>query len=120
VTIGNLLTAAGEITLQDLQGEGRKTVAGSGQMWLFWCAIGALVLLLLGWAVFIRKRRRQAQGLWQGHHQRNKRVSGEGSNGGIGSGERRRRRRKRRARRSSNPTLAESGGLPPIRGESQR
>jgi hypothetical protein len=77
----------------------------------------ALLLGLVFWAVYIRKR---------SHRHLDPRVSyrviddeGEGQEG---HGQRRRRhrhRRRRRDHRSRNPSLAETGGLPPPRPEDQ-
>ncbi len=63
-----------------------------------------IVLGLLVWAVFIRRRPK--------NRKRGIILDEESSSGGDESGKRRRRRR-RREHRSRNPTRAETGGLPP-------
>lgn len=67
-------------------------------------AVLAVVVVIVFWAVFLRKspsaRRRGAL------------VDGEVS-GGRHTSSGRRRRRRRREHRTSNPTRAETGGLPP-------
>lgn len=81
----------------------------------------AVTLLLIIWAVYFRKKPSQ-----HSHHYHypapNPATRATGSNGdeGEGSGERRyrrKRRRRRREHRPRNPTLAETGGLPPLRSE---
>ncbi len=73
-------------------------------------AVAFLTLLFLVWAVFIRKRK---QDLADWRLQESRHSSSHHSDG---SGHRRRRRR-RREHRPRNPTLAETGGLPPARTE---
>lgn len=72
--------------------------------------LALLGVLFLGiiWAVFLRKHPRSGQ--------RGVLVSG-GDDPEDSRSSRRRRRRKRRDGRPRNPTLAETGGLPPIRTE---
>lgn len=71
--------------------------------------VGALVVLfgLIFWATFVRKsdRRRQRGEILEGPP----RERSHSSEGG------RRRRRRREKGRVRNPTLAETGGLPPVR-----
>lgn len=74
-----------------------------------------LTLLLMFWAKYIRRRSR--------HHSDPRvtyRVVEAGGDGGGGSRKRRHRhRRRRRDHRTRNPTLAETGGLPPSRPEDE-
>lgn len=84
---------------------------------------GVLVVVTLGvfiWAAFIRRRRRRKR---VHHYPRSRpesisseaKPAGESSNAeASGSGSRKKRRR-RREHRPKNPTLAETGGLPPMR-----
>lgn len=74
------------------------------------CAAG-LTLVLLVWAYFIRKRPKAARGSLVVERRR------KGSNGDDpGAGERKRRRRGESGERwGRNPTLGETGGLPPPR-----
>ena len=96
---------------------------------VFLCAVGLVVLAILIWAVFLRKpggRRRRHH-----HHRHDATRAGVSAVGeatephdeeveddeadeeaGRKGGRRRRRRRQHRPR---NPTLAETGGLPPPR-----
>jgi hypothetical protein len=86
----------------------------------------ALTLVLIVWAVgYVQKGRRKRK-----HHHRSRPEilrnteesedelgdAGDGEDGG-GGGHRHRRRRKRREHRRRNPSLAETGGLPPVREE---
>ena len=78
---------------------------------LLFIAIGVIAVSALVWAVFIRKRESDRPSRYS-----YPRVSGSEKNGASndsGSGRQRRRKRKRRR----NPTLAETGGLPPLRSE---
>ena len=77
-------------------------------------AIGFVVVCILIWAVFIRKREDQTARRYREHFSR----SGEarsGDDAANGNGGSRRKRKRRREHRQRNPTLAETGGLPPIR-----
>jgi hypothetical protein len=82
--------------------------------------IGAIVLVALGllfWAGAIRKRHRRRSAPHRphySHHSGSHSVSEGGDDAGHSSHSHRRRRR-RREHRPRNPTLAETGGLPPIR-----
>ncbi len=86
-------------------------------------AIGLVTVLVLLWAVFLRKKRRRRSHHHHGHH----RSSGlpefpwaSQTDGAPPVEEKRRHQRhSRRRRRRRNPTLAETGGLPPIRPEDE-
>jgi hypothetical protein len=90
----------------------KTTALLSPHMLWFLGAILALVVVLLIWALFLR-RRRDGEVLYRSREDAH-REDGErfGSSG-------RKRRRKRRPDHPSNlrrnPTLAEAGGLPPLR-----
>ena len=85
------------------------------QRLLIFGALGLVTLLILAWAVFLRKRRRRRKE----HHHSSKpaEVTQAPAEEDVPSpsGKRRRRRRSGRSHRPRNPTLAEPGGLPPIR-----
>jgi hypothetical protein len=84
-------------------------------------AIGLVTLLLLVWAAFVRSRRRRRHSHHHHHHhhaQRPTEVPGASQNEDVPApSEKRRRRHSRHRHRPRNPTLAETGGLPPIRSE---
>ncbi len=79
-------------------------------------AVLLLVLVFVVWAMFIRKRKKDLSD-WrlQKHHHHS--PPENSANEGSGEPHHRRRRRRRREHRPRNPTLAETGGLPPIRHE---
>jgi ABC-type nickel/cobalt efflux system permease component RcnA len=82
--------------------------------------IGAALLLAVGlllWVSVAYKRRRRRSSSHRQHHE--KKLAGNASAENA-EGERshsHRRRKRRREHRPRNPTLAETGGLPPIRPE---
>ena len=91
---------------------------------IIFSALGLVTLLILLWAIFFRRRRRK-------HHRHDYPLSdvrqavtcplGPTVNGAtIESPRRHGRRRQRRSHLPRNPTLAETGGLPPIRPEPPR
>jgi type VI protein secretion system component VasK len=90
-------------------------------------AIGLVTLLLLFWAAFIRKRRRRRHSHHHHHHHHHPQDSPSPAevpeapstaDASAAPEKRRRRRRSHHQHRPRNPTLAETGGLPPIRPES--
>jgi hypothetical protein len=80
---------------------------------LIFIAIAVIAVLALIWAVFIRKREGDRPNRYS--YPRGSGSEKNGASNDSGSGRQRRRKRKRRHRR--NPTLAETGGLPPLRSE---
>jgi hypothetical protein len=116
VKTGQLMLASAEDDLQSLLNPGPKMGPSIGQSGLFWGAILFVVLVLVGWALFIRKRDQRIPGFQYGRRVRHGSSAGAESNSTMSAGEpaqsRRRRRRRHRAR---NPTLSECGGLPPVR-----
>ena len=89
-------------------------------------AIGLVALVLLLWAVLIRRKRRHRHSHHHHHHHHHHHSSGSDENptasqngsGPVTSEGKRRRRRRHHRHRPRNPTLAETGGLPPIRTDS--
>ena len=90
--------------------------------------LGCLAVLsfaLLLWAAYVRKRKRHSTGHSHRSHRVSRTAPGVGTSAASGTSaagekvEPRRRRHRRRRRRSSsyplNPTLAQTGGLPPVR-----
>ena len=88
---------------------------------LIFGAIGLVILLVLTWAVFVRKRRRRRRELHHSHHHSARPAEvaeATAQEHDVAPPEKRRRRRRSgRRHRPRNPTLAETGGLPPIRPE---
>jgi hypothetical protein len=68
--------------------------------------VGAVLVLALIWAIFLRRSERDP---------RSRVLSEDAPSSG-----RRRRRHRRREHRRSNPTLAETGGLPPAKTEPEQ
>ena len=84
-------------------------------------AIGLVTVLVLLWAILLRKKRRRRR---EHHHapRHSSRPSeipeAPDDESAVSTPEKRRRRRRSgRKHRPLNPTLAETGGLPPIRSE---
>ena len=84
--------------------------------------IGAMTLVTVGvlvWVVFVRKSRRRQHKPHHGHHHAPEpaqdAVAVEDDGESAEPRERRKWRRARRPHRPRNPTLAETGGLPPVR-----
>jgi hypothetical protein len=97
--------------LPRLEGLGSGTRAGISQMAPVVLASLAILFAVIVWAVFIRKP--------QGSRDRGRMLVDRGGAAGpsrrSGTSGRSGGRRRRRDRRHRNPTLAEAGGLPPIR-----
>jgi flagellar biosynthesis/type III secretory pathway M-ring protein FliF/YscJ len=108
--------------LEEVLKQGRMAGRHLGENWVYWVALLLVVLLVVGWAVFIRKRTRRRLGRHHAHHRerygpdRSAALNGDAHSGE--SGQHRKRRHRRHRHRQRNPTLAESGGLPPARGDS--
>lgn len=91
-----------------LMPELQKAASSRGNLTLLFGAIGVVTFLIVVWAIFIRKRPDEGSRRYS-YPSRELSESGSQQSG--------RRRRRRRNRRPRNPTLAETGGLPPIRSE---
>jgi hypothetical protein len=89
---------------------------------LIFGSIGVVTLAVLTWAVFFRKkgRRRRKHHHEHSHSPRPDEVPEILKDEGFSSSQERRRHRRhsRRRHRPRNPTLAETGGLPPVRQDS--
>ncbi len=84
----------------------------SNDLLLLLGAVVVLTLLFLFWAIFLRERKDDL-----GNWRTRKHHHDSSSDASDGSEHRHRRRRRRREHRPRNPTLAETGGLPPARTE---
>ena len=88
-------------------------------------AISLVTLIMFVWAIFIRKRGKRRRAQSQKPSQPRTLAQAAATPGQNGAGNlvpkqqhrRHRRRRRRREHRPRNPTLADTGGLPPIRSE---
>jgi|SRR3954447_12166787 hypothetical protein len=94
----------------------RQITPSRSELGLIVTSAAVITLLALIWAIFIRKREDEGSRRYSYPPLRTSSVNGAPPDAGPQSTRKSRRRRKRRHRR--NPTLAETGGLPPIRGES--
>lgn len=107
-----MMAAAGpEIPLPGtLDGSSRQILGGTMPVI---AAVLALICILLVWAVFIRKPsgRRERGQLIESKHKKSSSSRSSSSSDSEGKSGRRRRRREKKRR---NPTLAETGGLPPL------
>ena len=95
-----------------LAAELHKTTVSRNELTLLFTAVGVVTLLVLIWAIFIRKRPDESSRRYR-YPSRDSDKDDTSESGNKSS----RRSRRRRKRRSLNPTLAETGGLPPIRAE---
>jgi hypothetical protein len=84
-------------------------------------AVSVVVLCLFIWAAYFRKRPGQRSHRHHHHHSRSQPepVTASQTADSETDGDRRyrKKRRRRREHRPRNPTLAETGGLPPLRTE---
>lgn len=103
---GNLLMANVAEALPSLDEVARGTRSQMGTALPVLGIVLGVLFLALVWAVFIRRPRTGRQ--------RGTILEDSGDEPASGGGKRRRRRR-RRDHRPRNPTLAETGGLPPVR-----
>jgi hypothetical protein len=77
-------------------------------------AIGLVIVGTLLWALFSRRSRRRNGRREERRHHRGSTAKGPSE---TKQHVQKRQRRRRRDRRPRNPTLAETGGLPPVRSE---
>jgi hypothetical protein len=96
-----------------------KMSFGTREGIIVFAALVLLIVLLLTWAVFLRKLRLRRSR----HQSRDLSPSAaviDADDWGGAPKMRRKWRRRRRAHRPRNPTLAETGGLPPRRSDTPR
>jgi hypothetical protein len=97
---------------ESLLGDLHKAASPRGGLTPLFVAVGIVTLLVLFWAIFIRKRPDETS---RRYSYPSRDAKSSDARKSFGKSERRRRRK--RKRRSLNPTLAETGGLPPLRSE---
>jgi hypothetical protein len=119
--MNGILIGFAEVTPADLPASKGWRAEGQFDVFVVIGAVALIAVLALIWAVAIRKPRRHHH---HHHHHQSSRQWGmnpdadlDGRTGQHGKPAETRHRRRRRDHRSRNPTLAETGGLPPIRGE---
>jgi FtsZ-interacting cell division protein ZipA len=105
----------------DLVNKGTYISATTREWIIIFGAITLVTLVVVGWAVFVRKRKDDKEHRHHKHHHHHQQQppqESESAPGEEGGSHRRRKwRRRRREHRPRNPTLAETGGLPPIRNQ---
>jgi hypothetical protein len=102
------LAAADLDHLRSLQ---RTSPAKTG-LGLVFGAIVTVVVVVLIWIIFFRKREDPSARRYREHFTRSSELQSNSAENRATSGRRKKRRREHRQR---NPTLAETGGLPPLR-----
>src|SRR5262249_22561711 len=111
-----------DLEIDDVIGNWNRMDATTRDAILVFGALAIVTLVVVLWAAFVRKKKRSREHY---HHHRHRPatetetpVATQSEQTSENSGrERRRRRRRRRDHRPRNPTLAETGGLPPIKPE---
>jgi len=95
--------------MPDLQ----KTSGFRGGLTLLFAAVGIVTLLIVVWAIFVRKKPDESSRRYS-YPTRGTSANRPAAGSASERGSRKRRRGRRRTR---NPTLAETGGFPPIRAD---
>jgi hypothetical protein len=108
----NLLALTTEAEVQELL---KKSSPAKYEFGLLFTSLGLVTLLVLVWAIFIRKQKGESSRRYSYHRSREE-VSKSAAPAAPTAPQTRHRKRRRRHRRR-NPTLAETGGLPPVRTE---
>ena len=116
-----IMFAQDAVDINTLLAAMRKSDPATTERILVFGAIGLVTLLLVLWALFLRRRRRRRREHHHSHHHSSTSAevveAPKGQDAPARPYKRRRRRRSGRSHRPRNPTLAETGGLPPIRPE---
>lgn len=120
--MSGFLFLLGELDTPDLVSKGTFVSATTRDWLIVFGAITLLTLVLMGVVLFLRKRKEDASGGRRHHHHHHhhhhhtdESVASTSADGAESGHHRRKWRRRRREHRPRNPTLAETGGLPPIR-----
>lgn len=98
----------------------QSSKGNSRELAILFGAIALLTSVLVIWAVYLRKKRRSRHRHHRHHHdhsQSGPATENPASTDPAAADKPRRRRRRRRDHRPMNPTLAQTGGLPPVRQE---
>ena len=107
------------VEADDVLAHWRNLSAGSREKLIVVGALAVVSLWVAVWALFVRKSRRRLHRHHHGHHasEPSLKDAAAAPSGDAASPERKRLkwRRPRRDHRPRNPTLAETGGLPPAR-----
>ena len=106
------------VEMQDALAQWRKLGVAAQERLIVLTAITLITVPVVVWAVYFRKSRRRPHGHQHSHHhsyEPAKEAAADTSDDPEQPGKRRKWRRPRREHRPRNPTLAETGGLPPVR-----
>ena len=111
-----------DVEIQDVREQWEKVSPDRRETLILYGALSLVILLLLLWALFLRKKRRREHHRYPSLRPKDKQTASQKTDlsnpGAPGApSEPRKGRRHRRRRRPLNPTLSQTGGLPPIRGE---
>jgi len=102
--------------LQILEDYWRTTTSPTNEYLMVLGAVTAVSILILIWVLYFRKKHRPHP---HSHHHHAHQDAAEPAMQGAGEADQPRKRhkwrRRRREHRPRNPTLAETGGLPPVR-----
>jgi hypothetical protein len=116
-----ILFAQEAVDINNLLGPMRRSDPATRERILIFGAIGLVTLLVVLWAIFLRRRRRRRREHHHSHHQSSPPAEVvealTGQDAAARPYKRRRRRRSSHSLRPRNPTLAQTGGLPPVRPE---
>ena len=107
----------GDAEISQVLGSWTISDTGTVQSLIIFGAIGLVILLIVIWAIFLRKQSRRRRS----HHHFSETVHSPRTSAAEDvpppPETHHKRKRRRRKHRSRNPTLAETGGLPPVRPE---
>jgi hypothetical protein len=107
-------TAFASLEMDEVLAQWQRMSASTRECLIILAAIALITGATLIWAVFLRKTRRRQHGH---HHSPESATEAavDTSDEPVPGRRRRKWRRPRREHRPRNPTLAETGGLPPVR-----
>lgn len=109
-----------DVTFEDFTAPIRHSTGSWRDYYILFGAVALLTVVLLTWATYYAKRRKRRHRHHHHHHQSSpEAVAAAGMSSEPDSSRSHRRRRRRRPHRPRNPTLAETGGLPPLRADNQ-
>jgi FtsZ-interacting cell division protein ZipA len=103
----------GSLFDEGLPGDARMSTAMKERL-IVLGAVMVVTLMVLGWAILFRRKRRRAARRADRHHRRQS-FTKNSSQGMAETNKSVAEHRRRRHHRPRNPTLAETGGLPPVR-----
>ena len=106
-----MTTFLAEVSFEEVRMSWQKMSGATRDGLIVFGAIILVTLVVAIWAAFIRKKKRRHHSHHSGHDH-SQAIQQRTADGGQ---KRRKWRKRRREHRPRNPTLAETGGLPPVR-----